>query len=212
MNIDVERLRTYLRAHGIAEGDIGGALTRDLTRARFFVIHDTSSPEITAAAFPTNINDSSWPGNNLNTWVRSAVPTHVFVNRVGESRTKANFTVAVRGTKYELGRDLPRGPQRNRAVAARSGQFVHIEQVQPRRRSRPGTFFDLGPEPGMTQRQLDRLAVLYVAASVRAGRWLLPAFHCALDTPIPDAHDDPQNFDTDVWLGSLRTLLSEVGQ
>lgn len=212
MGVDVERLRGYLRAHGIAESDVGGALARDLPRVRFFVIHDTSSPEISAASFPSNINESTWPANNFRGWLRSNVPTHVFVNRVGESRTKGNFNLVVRGTKYELGRDQPRGPQRNRAMAARGGLFVHIENIQPRRRSRPGTFFDLGPEPGFSRTQLDRLALLYLAASVRAGRWLLPAFHCALDTPIPDAHDDPQNFDTGVWLESLSVLLSELGQ
>jgi hypothetical protein len=212
MSVDVAKLRSYLQAHGIAEGDIGGALAHDLTKVRYFVIHDTSSPEISAATFPSNINEPTWPANNLNNWVHSNVPTHVFVNRVGESKTKANFNAIVRGTKYELGRDLPSGPQRNHAVAERAGQFVHIEQIQPRRKSNPHTFFDLAPQPGMTQKQLDRLAVLYVAASVRAGRWLLPAFHCALDTPIPDAHDDPQGFDTGVWLGSLRALLSELGQ
>lgn len=212
VGVDVDRLRDYLRAHGIAEGDVGGALARDLSRVRFFVIHDTSSPEISAASFPSNIDEPTWPANNLRNWLRSNVPTHVFVNRVGESGTKANFNVVVRGTKYELGRDQPSGQRRNRAVAARGGLFVHIENIQPRRRSRPGTFFDLGPEPGFSRTQLDRLALLYVAASVRAGRWLLPAFHCALDTPIPDAHDDPQSFDTGVWLESLSALLSELGQ
>ena len=26
-------------------------------------------------------------------------------------------------------------------------------------------------------------------------RWLIPAFHATVDAGIPDAHDDPQNFD-----------------
>jgi hypothetical protein len=39
------------------------------------------------------------------------------------------------------------------------------------------------------------LAALYVYASARAGHWLIPAFHSTVDDLIPDAHDDPQNFD-----------------
>ena len=217
MNIDVARLREHLRARGIDEVTLGGAFVfrqgqfvQDLTRTRFFVIHDTSSPEITAAEFPVNINEPSWSGNNLRTWLRAPVPTHVFVNRVGESATKANFSQNVRGTKFERGRDAPPGTERQRRIRERTGQFLHIELIQPRRKSRPDTFFDLAPTPGMTQRQLDRLALLYVVASVRAGRWLIPAFHCAVDTPIPDAHDDPQNFDMDIWLGSLRSLLTQL--
>jgi hypothetical protein len=95
-------------------------------------------------------------------------------------------------------------------MAERANQFLHIEMIQPRRKSKPTTFFDLAPTPGMSPKQLERLALLYVAASLRAGRWLLPAFHCAVDTPLPDAHDDPQNFDLDLWLGGLSTLLAEL--
>ena len=62
------------------------------------------------------------------------------------------------------------------------------------------------PSPGFTAQQLDRLALLYVAASVRRGQWLLPAFHAAIDAGIPNAHDDPQNFDLDGWLASLERL------
>jgi len=217
LNVNAEKLRAYLRTRGISEADIGGALVftggrfvNDLTRARYFVIHDTSSPEITAPDFPSNINDASWPANRLATWLRTTTPTHIFVNRVGASATKANFSVNVNGTKYDSGRDAPAGAERRRRAAQRAGQFIHVELIQPRRKSRPNTFFDLAPTPGLTPKQLDRLALLYVAASLRAGRWLLPAFHLAVDDPLPNAHDDPQNFDLDMWLGSLRSLLAEV--
>jgi 3D (Asp-Asp-Asp) domain-containing protein len=216
-NVDAEKLRAHLRARGINEADIGGAFVfrdgrfvNDLTRARYFVIHDTSSPEITAPDFPANINDATWPANRLATWLRTTTPAHIFVNRLGESATKFNFSQNVNGTKYDSGRDAPPGAERVRRRAARAGQFIHIEMIQPRRKSNPRTFFDLAPTPGMTARQMDRLAVLYVAASLRAGRWLLPAFHLAVDSPLRDAHDDPQNFDLDAWAGGLRTLLSEV--
>lgn len=217
VNVDFTKLRAYLRARGINEVDLGGAfavrdglLTNDLTKARYFVIHDTSSPEITAREFPPNINEATWPANRLAPWIRSRTPAHVFVNRTGESATKSDFKVNVNGTKYDLGRDAPAGAERRRRAARRANQFLHIELIQPRRKSRPTTFFDLAPTPGMSPKQLERLALLYVSASVRAGRWLLPAYHCAVDTPIPDAHDDPQNFDLNLWLDGLRSLLAEI--
>ena len=36
--------------------------------------------------------------------------------------------------------------------------------------------------------------MLYVAASVRAGHWLIPAFHAVLDSYFLEGHDDPQHF------------------
>ncbi|HEX8459734.1 MAG TPA: 3D domain-containing protein [Pyrinomonadaceae bacterium] len=217
LNVSAEKLRAYLRTRGIDEADIGGALpftagrfAPDLARARYFVIHDTSFPEINAPDFPTEINDASWRFNRLSVWLGTRTPTHIFVNRVGQSATKANFNQNVNGTKYDSGRDASDPAERRRRAAARAGQFIHIELVQPRRKSNPRTFFDLGPTPGMTRPQLERLAVLYVAASVRAGRWLLPAFHLAVDSPLRDAHDDPQSFDLDVWLDSLRNVLTEI--
>jgi hypothetical protein len=62
------------------------------------------------------------------------------------------------------------------------------------------------PDPGFTSAQYDRLALLYVVASVRAGEWLVPAFHAVLDGDIRGGHDDPQNFD----LGAFAAALEEV--
>jgi hypothetical protein len=45
---------------------------------------------------------------------------------------------------------------------------------------------------------------------VRRGAWLIPAFHAAVDAGIPEAHDDPQNFDLARWAERLRTLLAEL--
>lgn len=217
MTLDIETVRRFLQARGIREQDLGGPFVfrsdrfePDLTKARFFIIHDTSSPEISAPEFPANINETSWPDNTLSTWLRKNVPTHVFVNRVGESATKTNFAQGVLATKYEIGLDKPGGAARTQARRERAGLFVNIELIQPRRKSRGSGFFDLAPVPGMTRKQLERLALLYVVASVRAGRWLIPAFHCAVDTPLPNSHDDPQNFDMNVWLASLRALLAEL--
>lgn len=210
INVDVIKLRKFLTDNSIKESDIGGKLDQDLTKIRFFVIHDTSSPEISAATFPVNINEPTWSGNKLSNWLNGDTPTHVFVNRVGESGTKKNFNVLVRATKYESGRDLSNAAQREQAKQRRSGLFIHFELIQPRRKSNPNTFFDLAPTPGFTQKQLDRLALLYVASSYRSKRWLLPAFHASVDATIADAHDDPQSFDISVWLNSVKALLDKV--
>lgn len=212
MGVELERLRGYLGDRGIDEASVGGPVNRDATRVRFFVIHDTSSPEVRAASFPSNINEAGWSGNKLSNWLRSETPTHVFVNRVGESGTKADYNQAVRATKYESGRDIADPARRREARERRTGLFVHHELVQPRRRSRPNSgYFDIPPEPGFSAPQLERLALLYVVASCRGGRWLLPAFHCSLDATIDDAHDDPQNFDLEAWLDGLKTLLANLG-
>lgn len=201
LNVTREDLVRYLQARGIREEDVGGPLSVPLTSTRFLVIHDTSSPYLGNHDFPADINEATWTGNNLNRWVRLKV-TNVYVNRLGESATAANFERLVIGTKFE--RDNRR----------RRGLFVHVEMIQPRRRDpRGGANNDaLAPTPGFTQKQLDRLALLYVVASVRRGRWLLPAFHAAVDAGIRDAHDDPQNFDMSIWLASLRSLLDNLGQ
>lgn len=211
MDIALTKLRKHLTDNAVADNAVGGAVNQDITRARFFVLHDTSSPEIREASFPANINESSWNGNRLSNWVASSTPTHIFINRVGESLMKANLNILVRATKYEAGRDIREQAARIQARADRGGLFIHIELVQPRRRSRPNSsFFDIPPSPGFTQKQLDRLALIYVVASVRSKRWLLPAYHLSVDTPIADAHDDPQNFDMEIWLNSLNTLLGKL--
>ena len=68
----------------------------------------------------------------------------------------------------------------------------------------------VAPNPGFTQEQYDRLALLYVVASSRAGVWMIPAFHAAIDEDISDAHDDPQNFDLANFDTSLGQLLMSM--
>ena len=213
MNVSLVKLRQYLADNSISDHSVGGEIKQDVTKARFFVIHDTSWPEISAANFPSNMNETTWAGNKLSSWVQSNTPTHVFVNRVGESAMKANFKDVVGATRYEAGRDFSTATARRQARDRRRGLFVHIELIQPRRRSNPNSsYFDIPPSPGFTREQLDRLALLYVVASVRANRWLLPAFHLSVDATIAGAHDDPQNFEMETWLNSLGTLLGKLRQ
>jgi len=201
VDVKAESLKRYLDAHIITEASIGGLLSTPLTTARYFVIHDTSYPYLKDDPFPADIDESTWAGNNLRRWEQVKV-THVYVNRLGESATASNFEQTVGATKYE------------RRNLGRKGLFLHVELIQPRRRDPGGGASNdaLAPSPGFTAKQLDRLALLYLAASVRRGRWLLPAFHATVDAGIPDAHDDPQNFDLDAWLASLQSLLTELRQ
>jgi hypothetical protein len=199
VRVKAASLKRYIGAHGITEESIGGLLATPITTVRYFVIHDTSSPYLKDDPFPSNINEADYRGNNLVRWAQVKV-THVYVNRLGESATASNFETPVGATKYER-----RNPDRK-------GLFLHVELIQPRRRDPSGgpTNDAFAPEPGFTPKQLDRLALLYVVASVRRGQWLMPAFHAAVDAGIPNAHDDPQNFDLDGWLASVERLLAEL--
>jgi hypothetical protein len=210
-----ERFRRWLENHQIAEADIGGAINAPLEQARYFVIHDTSTYIKEAGAFPPNINDDSWFGNDLKKISQMRV-THVWVNRLGESATTFDFNAAnpPNGTKF--GRDNP----------DKRGWFIHVENVQPRKCDLAGEACckvdtvsgkqacndARAPEPGFTDGQYKRLAVLYVAASVRHGSWLIPAYHAAVDAGYRDAHDDPQNFDLAQWADSIQKLIREVEQ
>ncbi len=200
-DITREKLRAYLTAHGVPESAVGGSVSAPIPSiTRYFVIHDTSAPYLRNLPFPSNINEATWRSNRLANW--NARVTHVYVNRLGESKTVATFNQALRATKYEF-----RG-------AGRRGKFVHIELIQPRRREPSGGPNNdaIAPSPGFPPKQLERLALLYVTASIRRGQWLLPAFHASVDAGIRDAHDDPQNFDLDGWLAALQSLLTELRQ
>lgn len=204
-----DALRQLLRARGISEAQIGGSLDDPVSRgnnnnprsglADYFVIHDTSTPNFLNDPFPANINSPEWPFNNFSKYSDRA---HVYVNRVGASATKVDFRTPFRATKFEV-----------QVIGVRSkGRFLHVELIQPRRRDpRGGAKNDaLAPDPGFTEAQLDRLALVYVAASVRRGQWLIPAYHSVLDAGLADAHDDPQRFDLDAWARRLGVLLDSM--
>jgi hypothetical protein len=81
--------------------------------------------------------------------------------------------------------------------------------IQPRRAG-PGRGDGHSPDPAFTPAQYDRLALLYTIVSVRAGRWLVPAFHAALDADIPNGHDDPLNFKVDSFADSIDRLIEKL--
>ena len=209
-------LRGHLRALGISEGDVGGSIDAPLSTAgssdgrrigaRYFVIHDTSHPYLGEAGFPDGFDDDrTWRGNDLGIWTRQPV-AHVFVNRLGDSVTTTPFENPVaKGFGTKLARDLLKENGK--------GLKIHIELVQPRRRdpAHPDPKNDrIAPDPGFTRAQYERLALLYVVASVRGGSWLIPGYHSAFDAGIKGAHDDPQNFDLTSFATALSNLLAKL--
>src|SRR5262249_54469385 len=201
VDITRDQLQSYLAHMGIAAGDIGGALNRGVsttsngTKARYFVIHDTSD-ELPTNSFPPDINQATWRGNNLS--ARSKNSAHIFINRLGQSATGHNYSVSWRATKRERNADL-------------KGLFLHHELIQPRIKG-SYRYHAVAPEPGFTAATMERLALCYVAASLRSGTWMIPAFHCALDLGISDGHDDPQNFDLFQWGGALEKVINEIAR
>lgn len=213
IELDKETLRRYLNTQNIRETDIGSSLEQPVSRsnnnsssaelARYFIIHDTSTPNFENRNFPGNIDEASWSGNDLQRWTRPPLKAHVFINRLGDSVTAVNFRTPWRATKYEL--DICGQPCK--------GLFLNVETVQPRRSDPQGRSGNdaIAPNPGFTDAQLDRLALVYIAASVRRGKWLIPAFHACVDAGYRNAHDDPQNFDLERWASRLNGLLEEIG-
>jgi hypothetical protein len=212
VKIKKEAFRKFLAARSIAEAAVGGSLDLPLSAgslpggemipALYFLIHDVSAPNYLLKPFPVNINDRTWEGNDLSRWLKLPV-AHVFVNRAGESVSVVEFGSLLPekrfGTKFA----------RDRLKEEAKGLQIHVELVQPRR-SDPEWFAGndaVAPEPGFTGEQYERLALVYVAASLRRGTWLIPAFHSATDAGIPDAHDDPQNFRLEDFARRLERLL-----
>jgi len=218
LGVDRAALERYLVEHSISEDDIGGSLSEPVSRAnsvdpqsllaRYFVIHDVSTPNYLDDPFPPHINEAPWIWNDLRLkWLNRKV-THVYISRTGESVTAVDFKTELpdphHGTKFARDRLRNRG----------KGLYLHVELVQPRRRDPKGRPNNdrIAPLPGFTDAQLERLALVYIAASVRRGEWLIPAFHATVDAGIPDAHDDPQNFDTKRWGAHLKALLKSIAE
>jgi hypothetical protein len=59
--------------------------------------------------------------------------------------------------------------------------------------------------------QEQRLALAYIVASVRAGRWLIPAYHFNIDQGLPNVHDDPQNVELKSWVEQIAMIAAEMG-
>ncbi len=208
-----EILSTFLSRQDL-EGDFAAYLWQpvshaddndpDAPQARYFVIHDTSGPNYHHHDFPEDV-DSTAHLNDLKNyfcgdgWGKA----HVVVNRAGDMVLDHDFSVPWRETKFERAINF---------AGALKGLFLHVELVQPRRTAAGHSWRNDGqtPTPAFTTAQYDRLALLYAIASVRAGRWLIPAFHAAIDAHIRNGHDDPLHFDVDSFANSLELLMEKL--
>jgi hypothetical protein len=205
--LTLEALLVELPLDPVIKGGLYGQVSRALdgdpfsTTARYFVIHDTSGPRL--GSFPADLDEN----RKINNLARfrcsdSFEIAHAVVNRMGGVFVGHDFGVPWRSTKFE--RALNFG-------AALKGLFLHVEMIQPRHGG-PGRHRNdiAAPNPGFTAAQYDRLALLYTVASVRAGEWLVPAFHAVLDSEIRGGHDDPQNFDLTAFAQALEFLLARL--
>jgi hypothetical protein len=176
----------------------------DAPTARYFVIHDTSGPSYGRRSFPDDLDDNS-KINNLadfkcgDGWGKA----HVVINRSGGMLLSHELGIPWRETKFEQAANFS---------GALKGLFLHVELIQPRRAAAGrGRRNDAqSPDPAFTAAQYDRLALVYTVASVRAGQWLIPAFHAALDADIPNGHDDPLNFDHGSFANSLEAIVKKL--
>ena len=169
--------------------------------ARYFVIHDTSGPKL--HSFPVNLDENA----RINNLARfrcsdSFELAHAVINRKGGVFFGHDFGVPWRSTKFEralfFGNTL-------------KGLFLHIELIQPRRRGPGRRGNDIAaPDPGFTAAQYRLLALLYTIASVRAGEWLIPAFHAVIDSDVRGGHDDPQNFEIEAFAEALEGIIEEL--
>ena len=200
-SITVDRVRSFLTTKAIGEADVGGGLSSTLSTAKYFVIHDTSDYLGELADFPVNINDDTSSFNHVARRVGRTV-CHVYINRLGQSATAVVFESPTppSGTKFGL------------CNPALRSAFLHIENIQPRIKDRSVQFSNdaVAPAPGFTDAQLERLALIYIIASVRSGRWLIPAYHSPIDLGYPDRHDDPQNFDLEGWSAHVGGLIEQI--
>jgi hypothetical protein len=208
-----ETLSAYLSKQDL-EWDFAAHLWEPVSRAednnpqapaaRYFVIHDTSGPNYGRRSFPDDI-DSTARFNDLKNyycpdgWGKA----HVVINRSGDMIVDHDFATPWRETKFERAVDF---------VGTLKGLFLHVELIQPRR-SAPGYSRHNDaqpPSPSFTTAQYDRLALLYTIASVRAGHWLVPAYHAAIDAEIRNGHDDPRGFDIESFANSLTLLIEKL--
>ena len=171
-------------------------------QSRYLVIHDTSAPFIGGRPFPDDIDEN----RSINSLARYRCRddwafAHVFINRMGDMLLSRELSEPWRATKFERG---------TRFGADLKGLFLHVELVQPRGSFGRGRNDARAPDPGFSEAQYDRLALIYVIASVRAQRWLIPAFHVAIDSGVRGGHDDPQNFDVDAFSWSIDRLVRRL--
>ena len=201
LEIALARFPEPYRTFAVANAALPVSQTEAGMAARYFVIHDTSTPFLRERRFPRDL-DRDPEVNAFAPYFAAEPVAHIFLNRGGQIWAGHDFVQPWRATKLE---------SRVVGIPAR-GRFLHIETIQPRRLATGSQWRGdtLGPEPGFSKAQYRMLAALYVYASARAGAWLIPGFHNGVDAGIPEAHDDPQNFQLKSFGQELEKLLKEA--
>lgn len=206
------KLAALLNERGV--GDMAASLDKPVSRghddnpnarpATYFVIHDTSTPNFGELPWPVGI-DTDPKINNLKRYHcdNDIERAHVFINRQGAVLFSHDFSVPWRATKFETAANFE---------LKLRGLYLHIELIQPRRRAREfrGKNDYEAPEPGFSAAQYEALALVYAAASVRAGFWMIPGFHSVIDEKIANKHDDPQNFRLEDFAEALDRLRERL--
>jgi hypothetical protein len=203
------KLDEYLTKNNFLDEEVGGSINDAISKnkkgvkAKYFVIHDTSTPNYKKGDFPKNINATDWGYNDVKK-VYNNGKAHVFIGRTGKTYSPNNFQTPYRATKFELKYNIPE--------EVGKGLFVHIELSQPRK-SKEGAWENndvIAPKPGFTNSQYEKLALLYICASLRAEDWLIPAYHAVMDEGIKNGHDDPQNFQLQKFNDALKKLSNSL--
>lgn len=173
----------------------------DASPARYLMLHDTSGPSFGPRPFPSDIDTD----RKINSLARFRCTdgfeaAHIIINRKGDIFVGHDFAVPWRATKFERAVEFGR---------TLKGLFLHVEMIQPRRRDPRfrGRNDAMAPTPGFTQAQYEKLALVYVTASVRAEAWLIPTYHAVIDSGIRNGHDDPQNFELEIFAGEVDKLV-----
>jgi hypothetical protein len=209
-----DELRNYIAETDIDSMDIGGDISRPLSQTKsgiqagYFIIHDASNLMNPAYKnFSPIVNSTKWYHNQI--WRQKNFKwAHAFINRFGESITCNDFEKAVYATKFE------KSIQNPYVGDTCVGNFIHIENIQPRRSTRRRRPYNdlIAISPGFTDKQYERLALLYLTASTRKEGWLIPSFHAVIDEGIKDAHSDPQNFEMNKWVKNIQNLYHRIKQ
>lgn len=224
--LDTSHFREYLAGLKVGPDALGGGLDEPLSRsaadnkpsAKYFVIHDVSYNRCDDIESLTRSDDPNAKWNLTSRWANSG-EAHLYITRDGKliAPQGRTFKVAYPATKLE---------RQNKSRTR--GLFLHVENVQLRTVAvEPGEsawVLDkktkekkcrndrVAQQPGFTQIQYSRLALVYIAASHRAGKWLVPAYHLAIDKGVGDAHDDPQNFDLNDFGSKICGHLEALGR
>jgi len=207
-----DELRDYIEKENIDSMDIGGNISRPLSQTKngieagYFIIHDASNLMTPPyKKFTGIVNSPNWAPKQL--WRKKNFKwSHAFINRLGESITCNDFETPVYATKFE--KSIQNPDVGDTCV----GNFIHIENVMPRRSSRRHRPYNdlIAIDPGLTNKQYERLALMYLTASCRKEGWLIPSFHAVIDEGIKDAHNDPQNFELTKWVKAIQRIYHDI--